>query len=161
MRARGRRSPGWGLRRSLGALVLSVALGGCGTMPHWPAAGPITSPWGLRLGGGSAGLHRGVDIGLPYGSEVRAMLPGTVRFAGTMSGYGTVVWIDHDRGVVSVYGHLSELGTRVGEQVARDAVIGRSGSSGDVSGPHLHFEVWHGGREQDPVRFLGGPPPRR
>jgi murein DD-endopeptidase MepM/ murein hydrolase activator NlpD len=88
------------------------------------------------------------------------MADAQVRFAGTMSGYGNVVWLDHGGSVLSVYAHLSEIHVNVGTLVRAGAVIGLSGASGDVSGPHLHFEVWRWGRPVDPVPLLGRKPGR-
>ncbi len=116
------------------------------------------SPFGIRMDGLRPEIHRGVDIRVPYGSEVRSMADGRVRFAGTMAGYGTVIWVDHPGGVTSVYGHLSELSVAEGAAVDGNTPIGLSGNSGNATGPHLHFEVWKGGKEQDPVRMLGGRP---
>lgn len=92
------------------------------------------------------------------GTQVLAMAHGSVRFAGTMRGYGEVVWLDHGREILSVYAHLSRIDVRVGQSVRRGQTIGLSGASGDVTGPHLHFEVWKRGREVDPVVWLGGFP---
>jgi murein DD-endopeptidase MepM/ murein hydrolase activator NlpD len=86
------------------------------------------------------------------------MAPGRVRFAGTMSGYGTVVWIDHGGEVLSVYAHLSEVRVRTGEVVEARQVVALSGATGRVTAPHLHFEIWRWGRQADPVPLLGGPP---
>lgn len=86
------------------------------------------------------------------------MSGGRVRFAGEMRGYGNVVWIDHGGDVLSVYAHLSEVRVRTGEVVGGRDVVGLSGSSGEASAPHLHFEVWRWGRVEDPVPLLGGPP---
>lgn len=81
-----------------------------------------------------------------------------VRFAGTMSGYGNVVWLDHGGSVLTVYAHLSQIRVRVGSLIRGGTIVGLSGASGDTTGPHLHFEVWRWGRETDPVPLLGGPP---
>jgi murein DD-endopeptidase MepM/ murein hydrolase activator NlpD len=86
------------------------------------------------------------------------MAPGTVRFAGTQQGYGTVVWVDHGSSVLTVYAHLSELRVRAGDRLSGGDVLGLSGSTGNVTAPHLHFEVWRWGREVDPVPLLGGRP---
>jgi len=130
---------------------------GC-AVPRWPVDAPLTSPFGLRLRGIHPDLHRGVDLGVPEGTPVRTMAPGTVRFAGTQAGYGKVVWVDHGSGVLTVYAHLSELRVRAGDRLGARDVLGLSGSTGDVSAPHLHFEVWRWGREVDPVPLLGGRP---
>jgi murein DD-endopeptidase MepM/ murein hydrolase activator NlpD len=140
-------------------LSVSLAFAGC-MLPRWPVEGPITSAYGLRFRGIMPGLHRGVDIRVPDGTEIRAMSRGRVRFAGTMGGYGNVVWLDHPGGVITVYGHLSTIRVRTGEPVRGRQVIGLSGRSGNVTGPHLHFEIWRHGREVDPVPFLGGFPRR-
>jgi murein DD-endopeptidase MepM/ murein hydrolase activator NlpD len=103
-------------------------------------------------------VHRGVDIGVPTGTDVRSMAPGRVLFAGTMAGYGNVVWIEHGGEVLTLYAHLSELWVRTGDGVEGRTVVGLSGATGDVTAPHLHFELWRWGRERDPVPLLGGPP---
>lgn len=137
--------------------ALLIVLQGCQT-PQWPVAGPITSAFGVRGGGVAGDLHRGVDIAVPAGTAVRPILNGRVRFAGTMSGYGRVIWVDHGEDALSVYAHLSEISVKAGQAVTKATVIGRSGRSGHATGPHLHLEVWRWGREVDPVRMLGGPP---
>jgi len=138
-------------------VVLCVVLAGC-SLPRWPAAAPLTSAYGVRFRGILPEIHRGVDLATPSGTSVRAMSPGRVRFAGTMAGYGTVVWLEHRGEVLTVYAHLSELRVAQGEEVGGGEVIALSGSSGDVTGAHLHFEVWQWGRPVDPVPLLGGPP---
>ncbi|MGM0669723.1 MAG: M23 family metallopeptidase, partial [Gemmatimonadota bacterium] len=92
--------------------------------------------------------------------EVRAMVRGRVRFAGTQRGYGRVVWLDHPGDVLTVYAHLSAVLVQAGQEVKGGQVIALSGQSGRATGPHLHFEVWRWGREVDPVPFLGGFPGR-
>jgi len=145
-------------RRSVVLLSIGVVLvSGC-YLPRWPVAGPLTSPFGIRFQGLSPDLHKGVDIRIPDGTEVRAMAPGRIRFAGTMTGYGQVIWTDHSGGVMSVYAHLSAIRVQAGEEISGGHVIGLSGHSGNASGPHLHFEIWRHGREVDPVGFLGGFP---
>lgn len=122
---------------------------------------PITSPFGLRLRGIVPGIHRGVDLAVPTGTPVHSMAPGRVRFAGVQRGYGNVVWVDHGGDVLSVYAHLSSISVQAGERVAGGQVLGLSGSSGDATAPHLHFEIWRWGREMDPVPLLGGFPVSR
>jgi murein DD-endopeptidase MepM/ murein hydrolase activator NlpD len=75
-----------------------------------------------------------------------------------MEDYGLVVWLDHDDEVVTVYAHLSELRVASGNELAKGAILGLSGSTGNASGPHLHFEIWRRGIQIDPVAMLGGPP---
>ena len=118
----------------------------------------MISPFGVRWQGALPSLHRGIDISVPEGTAVRPMAPGRVRFAGTMRGYGQVIWIDHGGEVLSVYAHLSALEVEAGEAVDGRQVIARSGQSGNAASPHLHFEIWRWGREVDPVPLLGGFP---
>ncbi len=120
----------------------------------------MTSPFGVRWRGILPEIHRGVDISVGVGTEVHAMAGGRVRYAGQMSGYGSVVWIDHPGQVLTVYAHLSELRVEEGQTVGGGEVIGLSGSSGTATGAHLHFEIWRWGREEDPVFLLGGRPGR-
>jgi murein DD-endopeptidase MepM/ murein hydrolase activator NlpD len=86
------------------------------------------------------------------------MASGIVRFAGAMRGFGNVIWVDHTAGMVTVYAHLSEIHVGTGERIAAGHLIGLSGATGDVTAPHLHFEVWRWGRPVDPVPLLGGRP---
>jgi murein hydrolase activator len=137
--------------------LLLLLLAAC-ALPRWPVDAPLTSPFGVRWNGVVPSLHRGVDLGVPTGTPVRAMADGTVRFAGAMSGYGEVIWLDHGGEVLSVYAHLSRIDVSRGDAVGDRQVLGLSGSSGNVSGAHLHFEVWRWGREADPVMLLGGRP---
>ena len=145
------------VRPIVGAVLLALGLAGCG-LPRWPVEAPMTSAYGLRFSGIVPGTHRGVDLDVPRGTPVRAMADGQVRYAGSMSGYGNVVWLDHGGSVLTVYAHLSEIHVSVGTLVRGRSVIALSGASGDVTGPHLHFEVWRWGRPVDPVPLLGRKP---
>lgn len=146
---------GWNPPR--GVAVLAVMLTAACGLPHWPVDGTMTSPYGLRFLGWRPDIHEGIDISAPEGTEVRAMLAGRVSYAGTMAGYGNVVFLRHHTGIVTVYAHLSSISVRADQRVERDQVVGRVGRSGDASGPHLHFEVWRDGRSVDPANFLGNP----
>ena len=141
----------------VGTLPLLLGLVSACVIPSWPVESSVTSPFGLRWLSGPD-LHRGVDLQAATGTPVRAMADGSIRFAGVMGGFGNVVWITHRSDVLSVYAHLSEIQVEVGQPVRRGETIGLSGSSGSVTAPHLHFEVWKGGREVDPVIWLGGFP---
>lgn len=145
------------MRRRPLSLVLLILLGGC-SIPRWPVDGVVTSPFGLRANGWSLGIHRGVDIAVPTGTQVRAMAPGIVVYAGTLSGYGHVVIVEHGGRTRSLYAHLSEIQVERGQRLAGRPVIGLAGSSGNATGPHLHFEVRRGGSAEDPVPLLGGFP---
>jgi len=146
-----------GGRRRLSLLACLLLPLGC-SIPRWPANGPITSPFGLRLDGIWPEIHRGVDISLPEGTPVTAMKRGRVRHAGPMGAYGLTVIIEHGPALVTLYAHLSEVRVRAGEEVEGRQVIGLSGRTGNATGPHLHFEVRRWGRHEDPVPLLGGPP---
>ena len=125
--------------------------------PHAPLAsaeslGPVTSDFGWRRDPltGTRGFHAGVDLGLAYGMEVRAVAAGRVTFAGERGGYGNMVAVAHDDGRETRYAHLASHSVREGDIVVPDQVLGRSGSSGRATGPHLHFEVLVNGRPADP-----------
>lgn len=149
-------------RRSSLILLLALSvlvLEGC-SIPRWPVSGTMTSPFGVRLRGWRPSLHHGVDVAVPEGTPVRAMRRGRVIRAGWANGYGWMVMIDHGGQVLSLYAHLSEVRVQVGQRVQGKEVIGLSGKSGNVTGPHLHFEIWRRGWPEDPVPLLGGPPGR-
>lgn len=143
-------------RAALGLLGLLLSAG-C-AIPRWPVEGPLTSAFGVRFRGVLPEIHRGVDIAVPAGTRVRPMAPGRVRWAGTMEGFGRVVWVEHGGSVITVYAHLSRIDVRTGQRVDRDDLLGLTGRSGEAAGAHLHFEIWRWGREVDPVPLLGGRP---
>ena len=96
--------------------------------------------------------HNGVDLAAPENSHVRAIASGRVIFADTYSGFGKLVTIDHGGGYVSMYGHLSEIRINIGENVKAGDLIGRVGSTGLATGPHLHFEWRKDGKPLDPLK---------
>lgn len=140
-------------------LALTLALGAC-NLPRWPVDGRPSSGFGLRTLGFWPDVHRGVDFPVARGTPVRAMADGRVRFAGTMSGFGNVVWLDHAGEVTSIYAHLSRIDVHPGAEIQGGAVLGASGATGAVTAPHLHFEVWRWRRPVDPIPLMGGPPGR-
>jgi len=148
--------------RAIGYTLMLAVLGtaACG-VPRWPVNARMTSDFGLRLLGSRPDFHRGVDLDVPTGTEIHAMAEARVRFAGTMRGFGNVVWLDHGGGILSVYAHLSSIAVREGTHIRRGGLIGLSGATGDANAPHLHFEVWRWGHEVDPTPLLGGHPGRR
>ena len=121
-----------------------------------PAQGPVTSTFGPRRHPvtGEHRHHAGLDIGAPTGAPVLAAEDGVVTFAGDASGYGRTVIVDHGGGVTTLYAHLSSIGVRVGQAVDAGTRVGAVGATGQVTGPHLHFEVRVGGVAQDPSRWL-------
>jgi murein DD-endopeptidase MepM/ murein hydrolase activator NlpD len=131
-------------------------------MPHLPLSYPLTgdatlsSPFGYRPDPflGRPALHPGVDLVQPYGAEIRATAEGRVIHAGPMGGYGNAVDVDNGNGIVTRFGHMSEVLAHEGEAVKAGDVIGRLGSTGRSTGPHLHYEVRLDGEPVDPERFL-------
>jgi murein DD-endopeptidase MepM/ murein hydrolase activator NlpD len=122
----------------------------------WPAAGPVTSPFGYRIDPviGGMHLHAGIDIGAPYGATVVAADSGTVAYVGVISGYGNVVAIDHGGGLSTTYNHLSAWQVSTGQHVSRGQPIANVGCTGYCTGPHLHFEVRINGTPVDPMPYL-------
>ena len=102
----------------------------------FPVRDVKTSPYGWRWKRG----HHGVDIRLRTGDPVRSAFPGTVRVAGRMGGYGNCIVVRHANGLETLYGHLSKINVKHGQEVAAGEVIGLGGSTGRSTGPHLHFE---------------------
>lgn len=98
-------------------------------------------------------LHTGVDLIAKY-VPLRAAKTGTVSFAGYMNGYGKIIIIKHSNNYETRYAHLSVISTRVGEKVNRGELIGKTGKTGRVTGPHLHFEIRYKGVPKNPMRYL-------
>ena len=115
--------------------------GGC----IWPTRGSVTSEFGSRWGR----LHAGIDIAAPVGTPIYAARAGTVLVAGTQSGYGTTVVVDHGD-MDTLYGHQSRLAVRAGASVDQGQLIGYVGNTGQSTGPHLHFETRYGGSPRNP-----------
>lgn len=132
-----------------------AAGGGMGAM-IWPVNGVITSPYGYRTHPifGTTIYHSGIDIGVDYGTPVHAADGGTVVEAGWISGYGYAVVIDHGNGLSTLYGHNQELAVSAGQAVSQGQVIAYAGSTGNSTGPHVHFEVRANGDPVDPQGYL-------
>ena len=99
-------------------------------------------------------FHQGVDLAAPESSHVRAILPGTVVFAGPHAGFGKLVTIEHGKGYASLYAHLSEIKVQLGDKLTAGTLIGRVGSTGQSTGPHLHFEWRRNGEALDPLNVF-------
>jgi murein DD-endopeptidase MepM/ murein hydrolase activator NlpD len=122
----------------------------------WPARGPVTSPFGWRIHPifGTREFHTGIDIAGPTGAPVAAAYPGTVRFVGWKNGYGQLVIVYHGGGLETAYSHLSAASVEPGARVEQGQDIGRIGSTGWSTGPHLLFEVFEHGIPRDPVGYF-------
>lgn len=155
--------------------VLMVALLGAAGVAHWlgpasalawqvPVEGPLTQgfgctalalePYARHCPPATPFFHSGVDLAPPAGTEVRAAAPGRVHVRPTMGGYGLHVVIDHAGETQSLYGHLGAVQVETETWVNAGQVIGRVGSSGNSTGPHLHFEIRAQGLPVDPRALL-------
>jgi murein DD-endopeptidase MepM/ murein hydrolase activator NlpD len=122
-----------------------------------PAPGRgITSRFGNRMDPfiGRLALHAGIDFQARTGDDVKSTGAGTVVTAGLSGGYGNMVEIDHGHGISTRYGHMSRILVSVGDKVETGDVIGRAGSTGRSTGPHVHYEVRRNGMAVDPMHFL-------
>jgi murein DD-endopeptidase MepM/ murein hydrolase activator NlpD len=116
----------------------------------WPCDGVVVSGFGMRWGR----MHEGIDIGCAFGAPNRAAASGTVIYSGWLGGYGNLVVIDHGNGLSTAYAHASSLLVGVGQSVAQGQTVSLVGSTGNSSGPHLHFEVRVNGSAVDPLLYL-------
>ena len=124
-----------------------------------PSCTYITSRYGDRIHPiyGTTRFHSGLDIGAGYGATILAADGGTVITCGVVGGYGNCVMIDHGNGYISLYGHMSSFATSSGAVVGKGDTIGYVGSTGDSTGPHLHFEIrYSSGGTTDPAQFFSG-----
>ena len=122
----------------------------------WPVRGWISSRFGYRVSPftGRRELHRGLDIVNRAGTPIVVTADGQVVFAGYKGGYGKMVIVDHGVGKVTKYGHLSKIDVQNGDSVIRGQELGRLGSTGRSTGPHLHYEVVLNGKVVNPVDYL-------
>ena len=119
----------------------------------WPTTGVVTSPYGLRWGGSD--FHPGIDIANDMGTPIVATADGIVVVAGWNSGgYGNMVDIDHGNGIMTRYGHASQVVVSAGQHVKRGQVIALMGSTGFSTGPHVHYEVHVNGQRVNPISYL-------
>ncbi|MBQ2157394.1 MAG: M23 family metallopeptidase [Oscillospiraceae bacterium] len=121
----------------------------------WPIEGQITSPFGRRHIKGGSSNHRGIDIAANRGDEIAAADAGEIIWSGWDNSYGNFIKIRHDNGLVTCYAHMSERLVEVGDRVKQGEIIGLVGSTGQSTGPHLHFEVRTEKNERvDPIGYL-------
>jgi len=119
----------------------------------WPTTGVVSSPYGLRWGG--TDFHPGMDIANDMGTPIVATADGVVEYAGWNSGgYGNMVDINHGNGIMTRYGHASQVVVSAGQQVKRGQLIAYMGSTGFSTGPHVHYEVHVNGNRVNPISYL-------
>jgi murein DD-endopeptidase MepM/ murein hydrolase activator NlpD len=126
------------------------------TPSGWPVRGYITDGFGTRRNpfGGGYENHAGLDIATNHGSAIDATADGRIIFAGMYGGYGNIVVIDHGYGITTRYGHMSQIGVRVGQHVTRGKTIGAVGSTGRSTAPHCHYEVRLHDRPVNPLNYI-------
>jgi murein DD-endopeptidase MepM/ murein hydrolase activator NlpD len=121
---------------------------------RWPARGRVILGFGPKTNGGQ---NDGINVAVPEGTPIKAAEDGTVAYAGNeLKGFGNLVLIRHANGFVTAYAHASELTVKKGETVKRGQTIGKSGATGNVTAPQLHFEVRKGATPVDPMQYLAG-----
>jgi murein DD-endopeptidase MepM/ murein hydrolase activator NlpD len=122
----------------------------------WPLRGVVSSGFGVRISpfNKRTVFHRGLDIMAPAGLEVRSSGSGKVIRCGYDPDFGNVIRVDHGYGYKTIYAHLSEILVKPGEIVDKGQILGRVGSTGKSTGPHLHFEIRVNGVPINPIRYL-------
>jgi murein DD-endopeptidase MepM/ murein hydrolase activator NlpD len=127
-----------------------------GALPtfRWPVRGKVITSYGAKTNGKS---NDGINLAVPEGTPVKAAEDGVVAYSGNeLKGYGNLVLVRHSNGYVTAYAHASELLVKRGDTIKRGQVIAKSGQSGEVGSPQLHFEIRKGSSPVDPLQFLNG-----
>ena len=127
-----------------------------GALPtfRWPVRGKVITAYGAKANGKS---NDGINLAVPEGTPVKAAEDGVVAYSGNeLKGYGNLVLVRHANGYVTAYAHASELLVKRGDTIKRGQVIAKSGQSGEVQSPQLHFEIRKGSSPVDPLQFLNG-----
>jgi murein DD-endopeptidase MepM/ murein hydrolase activator NlpD len=127
-----------------------------GALPtfRWPVRGKVITSYGAKTNGKS---NDGINLAVPEGTPVKAAEDGVVAYSGNeLKGYGNLVLVRHANGYVTAYAHASELLVKRGETIKRGQIIAKSGQSGEVGSPQLHFEIRKGSSPVDPLQFLNG-----
>ncbi len=121
-----------------------------------PVSGRDSGRFGLKriLNKQKRNPHSGMDIAAPLGRSVKATETGTVLYTGNLFFTGNVVYLNHGNGLISLYAHLSKINVKKGQNIKRGQLIGKVGSTGRVTGPHLHWSVYLNGNTVDPALFL-------
>ncbi len=127
-----------------------------GALPtfRWPVRGKVITSYGAKTNGKS---NDGINLAVPEGTPVKAAEDGVVAYSGNeLKGYGNLVLVRHANGYVTAYAHASELLVKRGDTIKRGQIIAKSGQSGEVGSPQLHFEIRKGSTPVDPLQFLNG-----
>ena len=127
-----------------------------GALPtfRWPVRGKVITGYGAKTNGKA---NDGINLAVPEGTPVKAAEDGVVAYSGNeLKGYGNLILIRHANGYVTAYAHASELLVKRGDTIKRGQVIAKSGQSGEVGSPQLHFEIRKGSSPVDPLQFLNG-----
>jgi murein DD-endopeptidase MepM/ murein hydrolase activator NlpD len=127
-----------------------------GALPtfRWPVRGKVITAYGAKANGKA---NDGINLAVPEGTPVKAAEDGVVAYSGNeLKGYGNLVLVRHSNGYVTAYAHASELLVKRGDTIKRGQVIAKSGQSGEVGSPQLHFEIRKGSTPVDPLQFLNG-----
>lgn len=121
---------------------------------RWPVRGKVITSYGAKTNGKS---NDGINLAVPEGTPVKAAEDGVVAYSGNeLKGYGNLILVRHANGYVTAYAHASELLVKRGDTIKRGQVIAKSGQSGEVASPQLHFEIRKGSSPVDPLQFLNG-----
>ena len=122
-----------------------------------PVPGRLSSPFGLQrfFNGEPRNPHSGLDLAAPAGTAIKAPAAGTVILVGDYFFNGNTVFIDHGQGFISMFCHLSKVDVKVGQKLARGEVLGKVGSTGRATGPHLHWNISLNATRVDPAIFIG------
>jgi murein DD-endopeptidase MepM/ murein hydrolase activator NlpD len=127
-----------------------------GALPtfRWPVRGKVITSYGAKTNGKA---NDGINLAVPEGTPVKAAEDGVVAYSGNeLKGYGNLVLVRHTNGYVTAYAHASELMVKRGDTIKRGQIIAKSGQSGEVGSPQLHFEIRKGSSPVDPLQFLNG-----
>ena len=127
-----------------------------GALPtfRWPVRGKVITGYGAKTNGKS---NDGINLAVPEGTPVKAAEDGVVAYSGNeLKGYGNLILVRHSNGFVTAYAHASELLVKRGDTIKRGQIIAKSGQSGEVGSPQLHFEIRKGSQPVDPLQFLSG-----
>jgi murein DD-endopeptidase MepM/ murein hydrolase activator NlpD len=127
-----------------------------GALPtfRWPVRGKVITSYGAKTNGKA---NDGINLAVPEGTPIKAAEDGVVAYSGNeLKGYGNLVLVRHANGYVTAYAHASELLVKRGDTIKRGQIIAKSGQSGEVGSPQLHFEIRKGSTPVDPLQFLNG-----